>query len=88
MFYKHDTTRRKYINFLSALVLFDDNLDPDQAQQNFKPDLYPNWLTLYNVFVIVDFEIKSVATKNNDKIPSMQKFTTPHYPYDERHAIL
>ena len=31
-------------DFLCLLIIFADSLDPDQAQQNFGPDLDPNCL--------------------------------------------
>ena len=59
------------------ITFFANSLDPDQAQQNVRPDLDPNYLTLMvflkEFFKKVDFEKNQQTTKKHEKLPRMQR---------------
>ena len=66
---------------LSAGNIFGNSLDPDQAWQNVRPDLDPNYLTLWwypckNFLENVDFEKNPQTIRSMKKLPSMQRVNT------------
>ena len=59
------------------LITFANSLDPDQAWQNVRPDLYPNYLTIWwyseRIFWKSWFWKKSAYNKKNAKLPRRQR---------------
>ena len=69
------STNRIHVQFC-LLITFANSFDSDQAQQNSRPGLEPNCLTLMvflNFFFKVDFEKKSADDKNACKITQKAK---------------
>ena len=65
-------------DFCCLLIAFANSLDPDQDQQNFGPDLDPNYLTLNSIPERIFWKkniLKKVSKlqQKHEKLPGMQR---------------